>query len=65
MPNTLKFESGQPTILEPSYIEEFGKHHGHIEGVKAVRINEDHRLFWKENLVGFESTVLLPTQDLK
>jgi len=51
--NTLGFESGLPTIADPSHIKEIGKHNGVIDGVKMIELGDNHRLFLEGEFGGY------------
>ncbi len=45
MSRILCFESGPATLLDPSYIEEFGREKGMLDELKIIQVSNDHRLF--------------------
>lgn len=49
----LYFTSGPATVIDPSHIEYLDQPSGMMEGVKAIRVSEDHRLFLQGEFGGF------------
>ncbi len=49
----LCFTTGPATVIDPSYIEYLDQPPGMMEGVKAIRVSEDHRLFLQGEFGGF------------
>lgn len=45
MNDGLFFDSGDPTVLDPFYIDQIGKYHGELDGVQVEQLTENHRLF--------------------
>lgn len=55
----LFFTSGPATVIDPSYIEFLDQPAGMMDGVKAVRVSDDHRVFLQGEFGGFRIYVLV------
>lgn len=55
----LLFTSGPGTVVDPSYIEYIDQPRGMMDGIKAIRVSEDHRVLLQGEFGGFRIYALV------